>query len=665
MASQAGLFTIQEFTDSGQLMLGGRVYTYTHGTTVFKTAYTDINGLIPHTYTNDGIGGQYIATDARGEIPAPLYLATGSYDIVLKRSDGSTVWTRRADPTADFVGASTSAITTALADGVTIGNGSALIGWVRGITGNIATTVKQLLKWSDISAFEFMSAAQVADVQAYAYSLDVTVALQAAIDAAWSSGKRLMLPAGGYRVTGLTLAGSSPNEDRILHMEGEGFGNPFTVGSNRGTNIKGTTNAPVFQVTVPAIPITAGTLILRGIVFDGNSSSFPVVYLQSFYGVSEVSRCLVYQRGTGNGMEVPWMTTGEISNCYFLNRDMVASGLGAARVGVGLYLNHQYDSGLQTVRKCSSRGWNKGFKIGQGGSAFYTYSASLENCEASTVYHGIHLTDNARGTLVNNCYLEGGEGGNGLWDEGDYNKITNCFSFSGFAVHLKSDAFTYGNYYSGNLFLAGTAASQTLISITSSSALGGPGKVCTGNHLSFGGSGGVLANVIGLSINGTHPRIDLSGNNFFPRGAWVGGVNTRKIADISAHTAGAGSGVHGLAMVDVGEQEFPWVAQGAFNVGMDTAVLTAANIAGNVLTISKASDFVITCAAAQTVNSFSSPNLEGKLFWIRTTNANTTFANTANLKMAGGANYTPGASGASIQFKVQAGIAWECARVAY
>jgi hypothetical protein len=98
---------------------------------------------------------------------------------------------------------------------------------------------------------------------------------------------------------------------------------------------------------------------------------------------------------------------------------------------------------------------------------------------------------------------------------------------------------------------------------------------------------------------------------------------------------------------------------------MDPTVLTATAIAANVMTISRASDFVLTCGTAQTVNSFSSPNREGKLFWIRTTNANTTFANTANLKMAGGVNYTPGANGASLCFKVHANVAWEVSRVAY
>lgn len=97
MASLAGEFNIQEFTDDGAPLVGGRLYTYVYGTTTQKTAYTDIAEAVPHTYTSDGAGGQYIGLNSRGELPAPLYLKTGAYDIALKRSDGSTVWTRRAD----------------------------------------------------------------------------------------------------------------------------------------------------------------------------------------------------------------------------------------------------------------------------------------------------------------------------------------------------------------------------------------------------------------------------------------------------------------------------------------------------------------------------------------------------------------------------------------
>lgn len=100
-ASLAGTFNTQQFTDAGKPLVGGRLYTFAYGTSVFKSAYKDFAGLIPHTYTTDALGGQYIGLNSRGELTAPLYLLTGSYDIRLCRADGSIVWTRRADPIAD------------------------------------------------------------------------------------------------------------------------------------------------------------------------------------------------------------------------------------------------------------------------------------------------------------------------------------------------------------------------------------------------------------------------------------------------------------------------------------------------------------------------------------------------------------------------------------
>ena len=94
--SAASMFTLQMFTDAGALMASGRLYTFAPGTTTKKVAYTEPTGTTGHTYTTGGDGIDYIALNARGEIPAPLFLQAGGYDIVLKDADGNTEWTRRA-----------------------------------------------------------------------------------------------------------------------------------------------------------------------------------------------------------------------------------------------------------------------------------------------------------------------------------------------------------------------------------------------------------------------------------------------------------------------------------------------------------------------------------------------------------------------------------------
>jgi hypothetical protein len=101
MASQPGVFNPQQFTDNGNPAHLYRLYTYVQGTTTHKVAYTDAAGLVAQTYTTDGLGGQYIALDARGELAQPLFLASGPYDIALKTPAGATVWTRYAIGAAD------------------------------------------------------------------------------------------------------------------------------------------------------------------------------------------------------------------------------------------------------------------------------------------------------------------------------------------------------------------------------------------------------------------------------------------------------------------------------------------------------------------------------------------------------------------------------------
>lgn len=135
--SQPTYFNLQEFTSLGALAAGYRVYTYETGTTTHKDAYTDAAGSTVHTYTSDGSGGQYIALDARGELPAPLYLTAGAYDIVVKTSAGATVKTRRADPTGSDLAAST---------------GAALVGFIYSGSGAAASTLQALARSNFINA---------------------------------------------------------------------------------------------------------------------------------------------------------------------------------------------------------------------------------------------------------------------------------------------------------------------------------------------------------------------------------------------------------------------------------------------------------------------------------------------------------------------------------
>ena len=136
--SQGGFFTLTEHTSLGALAPNYRVYTYIAGTTTHKNAYIDQTGNTAHTYTSDGGGGQYIATNARGELPAPLYLTTGAYDITVKTDTGSTVRTRRIEPTVDY--------DLALRADLAASSGSSIVGFLQAGTGAVARTVQSKLR---------------------------------------------------------------------------------------------------------------------------------------------------------------------------------------------------------------------------------------------------------------------------------------------------------------------------------------------------------------------------------------------------------------------------------------------------------------------------------------------------------------------------------------
>jgi hypothetical protein len=159
-ASLSGVYSTQQFTDAGLPASGYRLYTYSYGTTTQKVAYTDAAGSVAHTYTSDGSGGSYIALNARGELPAPLYLTTGSYDLCLKTAAGATVWTRRADPIFDTASSATTAT------------------YSLGATGAVTTTVTKRLQ-AEAWLTDFLPAGYVTDG-----SVDYTTYIQAALDSA-------------------------------------------------------------------------------------------------------------------------------------------------------------------------------------------------------------------------------------------------------------------------------------------------------------------------------------------------------------------------------------------------------------------------------------------------------------------------------------------------
>ena len=206
-ASLSGLFNLQVLTNTGAPAFNYRLYTWTQGTTTQKTAYTDAAGTVAHAYVSDGAGGLYIALNARGELPAPLFLTTGPYDIALKDTLGAAVWTRYSRGQDDASAISDAALRADLASTSDATKGDFLLGVKLVAAGAVART--QHSKNADsVSVTDFG-----ADITG---AVSFSAALQAAIDYLPSGGGKITIPSGAY----LSSTQINVNKPLLLVLEG-------------------------------------------------------------------------------------------------------------------------------------------------------------------------------------------------------------------------------------------------------------------------------------------------------------------------------------------------------------------------------------------------------------------------------------------------------------
>lgn len=112
------------------------------------------------------------------------------------------------DAEGNPVAASGTGSDAALRTDLATSTGATLLGWIRNATGAVMRTVSDKL-FDRVSAFDFMTSAQRADVRAGTLLVDVTDALQAGIEHCTAStqygGKKFILPAGRYKATAAKL----------------------------------------------------------------------------------------------------------------------------------------------------------------------------------------------------------------------------------------------------------------------------------------------------------------------------------------------------------------------------------------------------------------------------------------------------------------------------
>ena len=522
---------------------------------------------------------------------------------------------------------------------------------------SLTKVTNSMIRSAPVNVLDYMTDAQITAVQAYTFVTDVTAACQLALNDAFAANLNCYFPAGGYLNTGLFVPGrvSSPTDDRgkAFRIYGQGTGEAFVLTNLGGTVFKSITNAPVLQDYLDTDPSSNGSVEIDHIRFDGTSTT-PVVKLQSFFGMAHMHDCVVFQRGVGDGIFCSAGATGTIERVYSFNKDWATYALGAARVGVGFNIAPSYDQGLLKISKCTSRGWLTSYNIGGGLGTAISYL--IDHCECSVVRNGIIFAINTNKCVASNCYVEGGDGGVGVNNLGNYNTIRDNLFFAGFAIGIQDlSTSNIGTLIEGNTISIGATVSGKGVAITSSASFGGYNKNVLNNSIAFTDG---TAGVYGIELSGTDPRINILGNSFDPRGNWTG-ASSNKILDLSSN------GVYGIIQKQLGEFEIPVLSHGAISVEQGPSALTQADVSANVLTIpTVGSYFLCNATSAATVQSISAGVTPGRVVVFRTQTANMTFQDTAFILLNG--NFTgPGTLTLMIDRVGGTNYAYEIARTVF
>lgn len=396
-ASLSGVFNVQEFDDNGTLLVSGRLYTYAPSTTILKTAYTDAAASVPHTYTSDGAGGQYIALNARGELPAGLFLTAGGYDLALKRADGTLVKTYRATGQDDI----SLTFQSNLASTSDATQGTSLIGNKSSLTGAVGRLLNlKLAEWVSVTDFGAKG--------------DGTTDDTAAINAALAASKHVVVPAGLTPLISSTIAVPAATKLQFLG----GYGN--TTGAYPASYFVKKSTMTTVGITVADRAWVEG----GGIVGQTSNTGDGI---QIIGNNARISNFLVHAAG-GNGVRVG--TSGG-ANCNSFMLDHVTSQYNG---GSGFYVHDgtaaaAANANAGTVLQCfAQHNAIDGIHLG------HCFWVTVINClsEVNTGW-GLYLegTNDSSGvpvcryaTVVGGDYNEGNTAGQ-VFDQGYFSNFNN------------------------------------------------------------------------------------------------------------------------------------------------------------------------------------------------------------------------------------------------
>lgn len=280
-----------------------------------------------------------------------------------------------------------------------------------------------------VNVFDFMTAAQIADVQAGTGSIDLTSVIQTAINSVYctvngyatggaNAGKCLVFPVGVYKIAGnLTI-------DQPVYLKGEGNGQATDASQRTKFNFTGTGNLFTFTTH-------AGYCLIEGLSLYGSKAG-GVDIATGVYGNVAVE--------VGEGMG------GTFRDVYFESFDI--GFLARKRSG------DTWGGAYRYLENCKFR--NNTYSSAQLGlvtDQHYIACDFRTNDSTGYVYIGTDLipTDNYQNTFFTDCMFESlGDNSfltRGLIIRGNaYVKATNCY-FEACAVFVDTDAQFVTNSY--------------------------------------------------------------------------------------------------------------------------------------------------------------------------------------------------------------------------
>ena len=456
---------LQFFDANGNPLAGGKLYTYEAGTSTPLATYTDSTGGTPNTNP--------IILDSRGE--ASVWMSTNSYKFILNSAAGVLIWT-----VDNLTSAGWQSLAALAASG-----GSALVGYIQGLGGAVATTVQAKLR-------------EVASIKEFGTvgTADDTLVFQTAITAC--ANRSLFIPAGNYAVSNLVIG-------QEINIIGEGY-------SLTGINQIAGSTGPVILINGARHPS------MRHLKVQGAGTGTHCVSIIGASSGNQFFDCFF----TGAGLDGV-SVAGTADNVVLLDCILETNGRDgvsfASNTTAGSVVNCRFTSNVANGIRAEGNVLNPGIRAIGNYFSGNSVGILLKNqyfCHVSdnTVLisgsHGIHLYGGGYSTISNNISNNNtGDGINAA--QATVTPDTNVISGNQCSLNANGIYLTSASYcnITGNMMKNNYAVGLGLVSSGNNNVVGnqilGNGLVTTpkyGVYLYDGGTGASSANrIVGNNIN--------------------------------------------------------------------------------------------------------------------------------------------------------------------